>query len=226
MKYHIICISETWLTEAKIELLKFSGYKFATSFSRQNRVGGGVCILLQDHIEYAELTEITNMSIEYVVEMCAVKLTNENLIIVSLYWNSREEDVFYDRLNKMLNFVNNKFPRFNVVIGGDFNTDVLKNNPKTMKLLESMLEFRLTQHIKQATHHTATSSTCLDLIFTNLNKTLFYTSIEQLGFSNHSGTILHLKLPKLTHQITWTKTMRLFNSKNVILFKNTLKNID
>lgn len=49
--YKAMCISETWLTEEKLNLIQLNGYKVAAAFCRKNQIGGGVCILLQESID-------------------------------------------------------------------------------------------------------------------------------------------------------------------------------
>lgn len=54
--YQAFCITESWLNQAKLELMNFAGYKIAASYCRKTRCGGGVCILLQDHLECIKKT--------------------------------------------------------------------------------------------------------------------------------------------------------------------------
>lgn len=224
--YQSICGTESWLTEEKLKLLKFNGYKFAASFCRKNRVGGGVCILLQEDIESEEIQEIADMSIEYVIEACALILKKENIMIVTVYWNRRKEVIFYEQLDKILNFIREKYYKFTVIIGGDFNTDMLQTTPKSTKLLNFMLEFKFKQYITEPTHSTPTSSTCLDLIFTNTNKSTLKTKVVDLGFSNHKGVTISHQLSQMTQKITWYATKRIYSERNIQLFKSRLKTID
>lgn len=82
--YNVICISVTWFSHEKLDLIQFNGYKFASSYCRRIKPGGGVCILLQNHLDYTQRNDITDMSIEYVLELCATELPN-NLLIIVMY---------------------------------------------------------------------------------------------------------------------------------------------
>lgn len=217
--YKAICISESWLSPEKEENLKISGYKKATSYSRTHRTGGGVCILLQEHLTYKEVNALKDMTIEYVLEVCACELIEENILLITMYWNSREEDVFYNQLKLILNYINNKYSKFKVIIGGDFNIDVLDNNLKTNNFLNFMREYKFSQYIKEPTRVTPTSSTCIDLIFTNFNDGKFFTTVEELGFSDHKGTIIHLNIPNQIKQRVWSTKKRFFNQNNMQKFK-------
>lgn len=82
-----LCISETWLNSEKLQYLHINGFFIATSTCRENREGGGVCILLRNFIEYKERIDIKKMSVESIFEICGIELCNTNvvLIVVSSY---------------------------------------------------------------------------------------------------------------------------------------------
>jgi hypothetical protein len=225
--YHAICISETWLSNDKLSLIQLSGYKVSAAFCREARTGGGVCILLQDHIEYTPREDITKFSIEYVLEMCAIELTEQKTILITMYWNRREEDLFYNTLKQTLDYINIKYSGYNIILGGDFNINILVDNPKSIRFINTMLEYKFTQLIKVPTHVTQTASTCLDLIFTNFEHKDTHTAVEELGFSDHSGTILCVKIPQqFKKQIVWQVEKRQFNTKNIENFRLELTNLD
>lgn len=129
------------------------------------------------------------MSIEYVLELCATELPN-NLLIISMYWNGREEEVLYQQLNKILKYIMTKYSKLNIIIGGDFNINILSDGPKSNQFLNLMQEYKLTQHVKSATRITLKTATCLDLIFTNFIYKDMYATVDELGFSDHNGTTL------------------------------------
>lgn len=228
--YQAICISESWITQEKQDLIHFTGYKMAGSFIRKNQAGGGVCILLQDHIEYKEKRDITNLSLQYRVEVCAVELVKENLIIILLYWNGLDEAAFYSRLKLILNLINKKYSKYNIVVGGDFNINILKRNNKCLKLLNLMSEYNFKQHINKPTRITKTTSRCLDHIYTNFDdKFIIQTSVEELGFCDHASTSINLKIPQqnINNKTCWYTKKRLYNNKkNISNFRQKLSSIE
>lgn len=125
-KYSIICISETWFTEVKCNLVHFNDYKISTFFCRKSRQGGGVCIINHKSCPFEEINEIKEMSIEYVIEVCAINVVNDNLIILTTYWNGRETDVFYKQLELILVFITTRYKKSKIIIGGDFNVNILE----------------------------------------------------------------------------------------------------
>ncbi|XP_063547120.1 uncharacterized protein LOC134754716 [Cydia strobilella] len=54
---------QTWLTQAKAELMHFENYHLAAAFHRENYNGGGVAILINDAVNYIERKEIMDISV-------------------------------------------------------------------------------------------------------------------------------------------------------------------
>lgn len=224
--YKAICMCETWLTKDKLETVQLSGYKTAASYCRRSRIGGGVCIILKDSIECIECCDIRDMTIEYCIEVCACKLPKQNLLLITMYWNRREEVIFISQLIKIMQYINNKYQKFNVIIGGDLNINTLENSVKSKQLIDLMLEFKFVQHIKEPTRISQTTSTCLDLIFTNFYDNKMYMTVEELGFSDHCGTIIHMILEQQSEHSFWFANKRLFNTSNILKFKSKLKTLN
>lgn len=148
---------ETWLTKDKLETLQLTGFKTAASFSRRSRSGGGVCIMLKDDIECTECYDIRDLTIEYCIEVCACTLPKQNLLIIIMYWNRREEEIFLSQLKHIMKIINYKYKKFNVIVGGDFNINILENNTKTNQFINLMLGYKFEQHIKEPTRISQTT---------------------------------------------------------------------
>lgn len=217
-----ICMCETWLSTDKLDNLQLSGCKIAASYCRRSRSGGGVCIILREDIEFIECYDIRDLTIEHCIEICACMLPKLNLLIIVIYWNRREEELFLAQLKQTLQLINKKYKNLNAIIGGDFNINVLENSIKTNQFLNLMLEFKFTQHIKEPTRITHTTSTCLDLIFTNFNDNSLHTTVEELGFSDHCGTSVNMTFKQETKELVWFTVKRLFNTNNIQKFKSKL----
>lgn len=92
-KYQALCVTETLkLSKTKADLVCLKGYHLAASFHRDNYKGGGVCIILDDNIEQIEEKNIIDMSIEYIIEICAVELLNFDTL---LYIGVVEKQIFF-----------------------------------------------------------------------------------------------------------------------------------
>lgn len=191
-EYQAICITESWLSKDKLDLLNYSGYNLAASYCRTNYEGGGVCILLQDDLEYVERQDIMDLSVEYVIEVCAVEITRLNILLLAIYWNGRETEIFYNQLKLILNLMTNKYKKFKILIGGDFNVNILVKNRQNNLFLDFFLQYNFNQHIKEPTRVTSTSSTCLDLIFTNFVENCD-SNVKDFGFSDHKSVCIKVK---------------------------------
>lgn len=223
-----ICVSETWLSPAKIDLIQFHGYKLVASYNRRNHNGGGVCIILKDNVEHIERQDIERLTIEHVLEICAVEIVKFNIVLVTIYWNGKGADIFYSQIKTILEYIQKNFNKKKIIMGGDFNVNVLANSKESKRLLNLFLEYNFKQQIKEPTRVTKTSSTCLDLIFTNFSGNATY-SVQDFGFSDHKCSIMHLT--DITTQIQnkpnfWYITKRNFSIKNMNKFKTQLQKIE
>lgn len=99
-----LCLTETWITYYKKDLLVLRGYNVASAFYRNNHEAGGVCILLKDNIDYKECSEIDSLSIEFIFEICAIEIPIFNLILIVIYWpeNNRQTNIFLHPARKTL----------------------------------------------------------------------------------------------------------------------------
>jgi hypothetical protein len=224
----VICLSETWITTPKIDLLKVEGYTLASSFCRTNNEGGGVCILLKQEIDSTECKDIVNMSIENLFEVSAVEISSINLVLINLYWpnSTRQPDQFFNLLNNLMNYIQIKYNKKDIVIGGDFNVNVSKQSKTSTTLLNLMKSYNFHQNVKEPTRISDTSATCIDLIFKNFQRNHFKTEVGDYGFSDHKGILVNIPSIKLDTRSVWTVQKRLFHEKNCLLFKSELNKIN
>ena len=206
------------------------GYRLVSCYCRTKHEGGGVCVLLQNEILYKERNDITNLSIELVIEICAIEIPKLNLLIIVLYWpvKNRESVLFYDSLSKLLQLLSKKDNRKNIIIGGDFNVNILEHNNSSVNLLNLMKSFNFIQHIKEPTRVTQTTATCLDLIFSNIHNPniKLHTLNKEYGLSDHKGILVTLQNVLTENNVKWYTKKRTFNSQNINKFKLELQNID
>ncbi|VVD00460.1 unnamed protein product [Leptidea sinapis] len=97
----------------------------------------------------------------------------------------------------------------------------MKNSNKSNTLINLMLKYNFLQHINQPNRVTKTSSTCLDLIFTNF-KDEHQIYVHDYGFSDHKGTIYQKKGLKYNETNKIIIRKRIYNENNINLFKSEL----
>lgn len=114
----VLCLTETWISERKQDLLKMDDFNYATSFCRKKHEGGGVCIMLKKGVDFKERKDITEISTEYIFETCALEICNMNLLIIVIYWpeKNRETDLFFGSLEQLLHVLSSKYSRKNIII--------------------------------------------------------------------------------------------------------------
>lgn len=223
-----MCLTETWISQSKIDLLRVDGFKLAASFCRSHHAAGGTCILLEDKTEFIELKEINRMNIEFIFETCAIEIPKLELIVIVIYWpdHTRMPNIFFNSLTNLLQHVKTKYLRKHVIIGGDFNIDMLVTSMLRSDLIDLMKSYNFHQHIKEATRITETSSTCLDLIFTNFNVKKENISVHEYGLSDHRGTTIQIPTNHNNARTTWSVKKRIFNDQNINNFILELNKVD
>jgi len=80
---HIICLSEHYLVDHKLLMIKPNNYYLASRFSCQSHSGGGVCMYTNSYLE-SNMIDLSQYCIEKVIEECAVQINIGNLFIILL----------------------------------------------------------------------------------------------------------------------------------------------
>lgn len=89
------------------------------------------------------------------------------------------------------------------------------------KLNETLSQYGISRCPLPATRITATSSTSIDVICTNLTSDKVSYEVINTGLSDHHGQICHLALPS-SQKIPITSLKRVLNSKNLAAFNDLL----
>lgn len=218
-----ICITETWITTSKKDLLSIEGFNLASSFCRSEREGGGVCILLKNDEDCKERTDISNLAVESIFEICAIELPKINVVLVALYWpdSKRQPEMFYESLSKLLQLLMIKDRIKNIIIGGDFNINILEQNNLTTRLLNLMKNFNFFQLVNEPTRVTLNTSTCIDLVFNNVHDPNVKVSAEvkELGLSDHKGIFISIPYTNKDNKEQWFTFERIFSERKKQEFK-------
>ena len=80
---HIICLSEHYLVDHKLLIIKPNKYYLASRFSRQSYSGGGVCMYVNSYPEI-NMTNQSQYCIEKVIEVYAAQINLGNHFIMLL----------------------------------------------------------------------------------------------------------------------------------------------
>lgn len=223
-RLEVLCLSETFLTENKQSYIQIDGYRMAASYCRKNRKRGGVAILVKENLEVEERKDISNLSVEFIIEYCSIEIKCLNLLIICIYRSDREMEVFQESFIKLLNKLKSE-SRKNIIIGGDFNINILENTRKSTDFKNLLLTYNFVQQVKKPTRICVTTATCIDLIFTNFSWT--HTEIQDYGLSDHHGVIVKIGTEQLfTVRKTQIVFKRLFSGSHIDKFKKELREIN
>ena len=171
--FDVIVITETWLNDGICSsLLKLNDFELLRQDrdARRNKRGGGVCISIKLSIKFEVinmLPTLTSNDIEY-LHVKIKPYMQKPVHIIGIYRPPEGKyKEFTQFIAKILNQIDKS--RTDTVLLGDFNIDFndkrLLSNSK-LDTLES--KYGLKQIIKENTRITNTSSTCIDLLFTDI----------------------------------------------------------
>lgn len=102
----------------------------------------------------------------------------------------------------------------------------MDSSNKTKKFTELFKRYNFIQNVKEPTRITRTSSTCLDVVCTNFNIEHVTINVRELGLSDHKGIEITVPYTKTNHSQSFCTRKRIFNHKNIALFKLHLQCID
>lgn len=134
--------------------------------------------------------------------------------------------MFEVQLEELLKLLINKYCKKKVIIVGDLNVNFLNSSNQTKRMTELFKRFNFIQNIKEPTRITRTSSTCLDIVFTNFNTQQLTINVRELGLSDHKGVEIAVPISLTTQSQTFLTRKRIFSRKNISLFKLQLQCVD
>jgi exonuclease III len=131
---HIICLTEHYLTEHNLIMMKPNNYYLASKYARQSHTGGGVCMYIKINLE-STVIDLTQYCIEKVIEVCAaqIKVSNHFIILLCIYRSSGNFGEFVEQLDLILKYLYKS--EFEFVICGDFNVNFLIDSSSAQQLI-------------------------------------------------------------------------------------------
>lgn len=167
-----------------------------TSYSRKFHKKGGVAIYVQENIgNIVEAVNVTNFCQELTCELAMVKISLKkcHLFVTGVYrppGGNIEEAL--QTISEV--FEETKADNYSVVVVGDINIDHLKEDVKSKMLDNTLSSHNMRRLPLPATRVTATTSTSIDCVCTNLQVNDIHASVIETGISDHKGQICTLKI--------------------------------
>lgn len=162
----IICLTETHVTDEIGDTeLKIDNYKLVRCNSSNSRTGG-LLTYIREQIQY---NIIKIKEIEKNIWISIVKLIgiHQGIVVCNVYHSPNESDGRF--IDIVRNECENIIDMGHIVVVGDFNIDLTKNNHYSKRLVKEFRGIGCKQYITEPTRVTETSQTIIDLAFSNFH---------------------------------------------------------
>ena len=192
-KPNVLLFSEHWMSKENATFVKIEGYDLISLYAREEMMHGGVCIYCGKNSSYKEDKDINNMSIEGNIECAAVYQAKSSLLFLCLYRRGVGVfEVFIQRIREILEHIYCKYPKYKVIIAGDFNVNFLETqNNKVKEILDIFNVYNFKQCIFKPTRECGQSATLIDNVFCNFSEIISY--VLNTALSDHHSQIAHIK---------------------------------
>lgn len=185
-RVEVACFAESWLrTAIPDSAIDIPGFKFVRN-DRVYAFGGGVIVYYRSHLTCKLVYESTAVGTPHSgsVECLLLEFATDcDTILVGVVYNPPGMDCSL-YLDQKLSEFSSKYD--NIILVGDFNTDLKKEAARTKRLVEVFDTFCLTSMGTEPTHFFTSGCTLLDLFLVcNRDKMLSFSQIDVPGLSNH-----------------------------------------
>jgi len=164
-KFSVIVLTETWLSSSS-DWLDIPGY-LAFHSIRESKAGGGVSILVKDSLSAELLPSLTYNNQFFESVGVDVTVGGRMHSIIGTY---RPPSASLNEFNiNYFNMFNNVRSNRKIVVLGDFNVDVLDNNPpaSVSTFTDNFRALHFMPLIDMPTRKTAHTESCIDHIYVN-----------------------------------------------------------
>ena len=226
IKFSVIVLSETWIKDVSSHI-NIPGFVSYHSLRQGNRCGGGVSIFIDRQIDS---TELPNFFINNdVCDIAGIRATigREVINIIGVYRPQRSGDgrQTLDRFNSLFpDLLHNLSPNERNLIAGDFNVNLLKEEPTNseMDFKELFSSYFYLPLINVPTRESNDSSSCIDNIFTNKLDPTYSGSIE-CDISDHHAIFSTIPIVNYSGNEKIELSFRCHSTQNIIKFRHELE---
>lgn len=189
----ILATVETHVTEEigdhELQIGGYNEIRCNTSNSRT----GGIIVYVKDNIQ---TKIVAAKEINLNTWLSIIKIGNhakENIIVCTLYHSPNASDAEFIDIIKELGEHLIEFNK--VIIVGDFNIDISKNDYYAKKLIDAMYSYGFSQYVLENTRITNKSNTLIDLVFSNFNVTVKIKHTPKI--TDHSMLVINTELENM-----------------------------
>lgn len=216
----IVCISETWLHENNLNIVCFPNYRLASAINRKLSIGGGVAILVKNYLNFNEINNIKNMSVESHCQCTGISMPSIKTNVIVLYRPpSGNFTTFQNIINEI--FIELQYSNYKIIICEDFNLPFHDlNKVETLLMFDIIDIYKFTALIKTPTRVTKNGSSIIDNVITNFHlDNILYVNNVNVPFSDHRAQFV--KFSAISASQTTKHTLikkRYFTEDNILKF--------
>ena len=197
--YDILSFSETWFNTSVVNAsVHLEGYNIFR-LDRTRKIGGGVCAYVRSILKVKVLKDLTRIS-DSGMHRLWLQIQHKHLRSVIVFIAYRPPDSAISCLSDdlMPSYTHaltlNKF----IILTGDLNCDLLKDNPRGTALRSFCTAINATQLIKDPTRIAESSRTLIDIVLTSDPNLVKDSAVLDITVSDHFlvYAVLDLKIPK------------------------------
>ena len=188
----ILMLTEHWQSAESITEVSVGGLRLVSHFCRESGRHGGVSLYCSLSIDLRDRPDICALSVAGLLECTGAELlTDKKYIIVVVYRPpSAPFNLFVETFMSLLEVLGDEDGT--VLIGGDFNVNLLAISSSTRVLIDLLCQFNLCPLIATPTRVTSCSSSCIDNFFVDLSLKNCGVYCIDLDLSDHCALILDL----------------------------------
>ena len=225
---HAAFLVETWLTNKNTKRFKIPGYNFI-GCHRKCKQGGGVGILLAQHLEYRERPDLKLSAPDFETVVIELKTSGDSIMLCSMYRppNSNVKEFVKNYQRFLGKFTPKQMQR--LIIGLDHNLNLLKHDQHTAThdFIEVNLEKDLMPTTTKPTRITRSTATLIDNIIIGSTLQANYDSnIIISDLSDHFPCFLSIGNQNLFKKKPKIITTRALNTKKLEEINTRITNID
>lgn len=216
-QYDIICVTEHWLKEEELDMYHLNNYNIVSNFCRKDYLHGGVLIIAHKKHETEDITPTIGPSKEIDFEVCGVRVTSTNMVILSIYRSPRGDiNIFLQKMELTLNKIYSMH-NCKIILMGDFNINFMEVSRSRTLFTQLMSSYNITAVFEAPSRTVKNTRTCPDNVLTNNSSRILSRRTFNPHISDHLAQELewdidveiHLQYPQASRRMTPRSVARL-----------------
>ena len=226
-KFHVICLTETWLNENRLLENNFPDYvQYHSMRPIDHPPGGGSAVLVRRDFESKELIDLSCNSNHIECVFVKISVPSGDLIVASCY-RRPENSISQSFITELSAKISNLNPNCKKFIAGDFNFNLLRieNDMNASAFLDAMLSLGLIHTISKPTRNVNTSISLLDNIFLS-NSLGYHSGLLYWDISDHYPIFAFIKNVFSVSNETGYVKFRILNETTIENLRYSVANLD